>query len=563
MKTKMCKLINVALALLMMAGLSSCKKEHYYFYNDNEAGTFDIQGTDDKSILNNSITLTDGDSLKIIFTPSTKYQNKNLTFTISCPKLEEVEGIPGLFIAHKNKLSIGENTISVSVQCNQTEKSSDDEYVYSLSAKKDFKLILKENISLEIDLDDINLAATGGEQKTVLVTSNQRWEASSNVSWLKVNVSSVNEGILIYAEDNTSTSERSGIVTIATLTDEPIKKEIKVTQAGKESSSVLFEEPYIAWGTARTNVKNAMSARGYTLVNESTSSSDGYYLAYNGKYKEYISMYMFDSDMNLESVSLMVQTSVASLYEVKAYLTSELNYLYITSINGVDGYVSSDKKTIVAVTAQSVSGTDFIRLSFTSAEQSPDSDTLFEAPYTEWGASRSNVKSTMSNRGYTLANESNSASDNYYLAYNGKKKEMTSMYLFDTNVELKTIAIILQQSDASVSEVGTFLTEKLGYIFLAEMEGSDCYFSSDYTNVVLVNSQTLDEIAVTMVQFADISSLYSSSQKPSQSQLKTTLHKLQQSKLPLHGMKVAAKQAISNKFLRLSLKTIPALPLKK
>lgn len=562
MKKTIVKLMSVALSLVMLAGFYSCKKEYYYNVTDNAAGRFQLlkYPTGENLLGGNAPSLFDGDTLRVVFEPKEKYKDR--AFDIQCDKLVKADNAQDLYIAKGSSLSLGENTISLTATCKVSFDDGDDHYTYDISATQSCKLTLSAPTVLEVSTESIELSATGGEQKTVKVTCNTSWQATSNASWLKVIGSGNGNGsLVVYADNNDSTSPRTGIVTVATTAGEKIQKEISVTQAGIEVSPVLFEAPYTVWGSARSTVKGTMSTRGYTLASESTSASDNYYLTYNGKYKELGSMYMFDNNMKLNQVIVMFQSSVATTSQAGQYLTSELGYIYVTSINGTDGYVSKDEKTVVLVSSQSVSGQDLTVVTFADPNQVSD-QTLFEAPYTVWGAARSTVKSTMSSRGYTLADESTSASDNYYLGYEGKYQELASMYMFDTNIKLSQVAVLLEQSVASVDEVGDYLTSELGYTYLSASGGSKGYVSSDYETLVAVSTQTVSNQVITVVTFIDVNSLSSATPAANKQHAKTYLQKMNQPKLP-EQLTTTIRNAKFQKTLRSINQKQLVLPLAK
>jgi hypothetical protein len=147
---------------------------------------------------------------------------------------------------------------------------------------------------------------------------------------------------------------------------------------------------------------------GYTLYKEETTS-----LAYIGKDKETLIMYNF-VDSKLSGSAVAVATSAATRTEIDAQLQSR-GYQYVGEEDGTYIYLSTDQKTIATISENSSVGAYYIY--YLPYSESP-STKLFEEPYVNWGATRSTVKSAVSNRGYTLIDESTSSSDNYYLAYN-------------------------------------------------------------------------------------------------------------------------------------------------
>ena len=97
-----------------------------------------------------------------------------------------------------------------------------------------------------------------------------------------------------------------------------------------------FEEPYIKWGASRPTVKTEMAKRGYTLYKESTNVSEGYHLAYNGKYEEGLSMYLFDRLMQLEQVQVAFAGNLID--ELRNYVVSSMSYTFAGTSNDGSQY---------------------------------------------------------------------------------------------------------------------------------------------------------------------------------------------------------------------------------
>ena len=95
-----------------------------------------------------------------------------------------------------------------------------------------------------------------------------------------------------------------------------------------QNKTKLYEEPYIVWGTARSTVKSKVSNMGYTLAGESTSASNGYYLAYKGKNKEIQNEYYFNSQQQLSEVDVIFLASDVSLDDARNYLASDMSYTF-------------------------------------------------------------------------------------------------------------------------------------------------------------------------------------------------------------------------------------------
>lgn len=98
--------------------------------------------------------------------------------------------------------------------------------------------------------------------------------------------------------------------------------------SNQQSSIVLYEEPYVNWGAARGTVKSAVSGMGYTLWTESTLASNNYYLVYKPKNKEAYTQYLFDNSQTLEMIAVVFESSIASVNDLRTYLSGTLSYTY-------------------------------------------------------------------------------------------------------------------------------------------------------------------------------------------------------------------------------------------
>ncbi len=108
----------------------------------------------------------------------------------------------------------------------------------------------------------------------------------------------------------------------------------------------MFKEPCTHWGCTKSNVKSFMS--GYTMLRD-----DSELLAYDGKYKENLTMYNFKSD-KLESAAVTVSTSTVSAEEIVDFMNT--NYQYIKKVDDIYAFATSDGNTAVLLT---VSKTDY------------------------------------------------------------------------------------------------------------------------------------------------------------------------------------------------------------
>ena len=117
----------------------------------------------------------------------------------------------------------------------------------------------------------------------------------------------------------------------------------------------FFEEPYLSWGAARSNVKMQVGGMGYTLYTESTKASDHYYLVYEGKNRETMNVYYFDNSQRLNQVQIVFSGSMVD--ELAEFVTSELGYTYQgTSSDGTEHYFLTPNRLSTAIIYVSESG---------------------------------------------------------------------------------------------------------------------------------------------------------------------------------------------------------------
>lgn len=152
------------------------------------------------------------------------------------------------------------------------------------------------------------------------------------------------------------------------------------------------------------------------------------------------------------------------------------------------------------------------------------------------------VKNTMESRGYKLSAESSNSDNGYYLGYEGKHKELLSMYNFDSNAKLTNVAVAVRTSVASKSEVCSYLLDELNYSLIAEETEYSGYSSQDYRTIALVTSTTLSGLSVTLVTFVPLGSGISSVQSN-----RNYVRELMSKNNPTKNLKVVLKKYIGKK----------------
>lgn len=353
--------------------------------------------------------------------------------------------------------------------------------------------------TLSVSPTEVTLGSASNSKESIKVTSNTSWEITGNPSWLSLSTKSGtgNATITLTATANISSSNRTATLIISDTSGEK-SVSVSVIQKGATISDVIYREPYTAWGATMTQTKNYMSS--YTLYDEDTNS-----LAYYGKDKELLIMYMFDNS-KLYSAAVAIETSKTTITAIGNQLTRN-GYTYLGESDGTHLYSSNDSKTYVMIGTSTTTTTSVYQVTYIDASRINNNGTLFEAPYTNWSASPTLVKSTMSSRGYTLETDKTTSTGGY-LGYSGKYKEILSMYSFNSNNKLEQIDILLLASTATVSDTREYLTSELKYTYVnTTSSGGLLFLSNDYNTVVLLQSSQLNGTNVTLVSFVSYDSI--------------------------------------------------------
>ena len=251
--------------------------------------------------------------------------------------------------------------------------------------------------------------------------------------------------------------------------------------------TVIYREPYTEWGASKAQTRSYMS--GYNLYKEDTN-----YLAYYGKDSETLVLYNYNNS-KLVMASVAVQTSKTTLSAIARQLNNN-GYTEIGSDNSL--FISLDAKTTVTISTDTDLDAYYIQYYDTNEIIG---NQLFEEPYLSWGTARSNVASTMQERGYILYTEKNTASDRYYLCYNGKYEELTSLYYFDSNKRLEEVSIAFLKSNCSIDELMEYLSSTLSYTYIGTNTSKTSYYflTKDKKSYAIVGNMGDDYVTISYV----------------------------------------------------------------
>lgn len=252
------------------------------------------------------------------------------------------------------------------------------------------------------------------------------------------------------------------------------------------AADMIYHEPFTSWGASKWQTKNYMT--GYKIYDEKDNS-----LTYYGKDLEALIGYSFQNSL-LVTATVVVPASQTTIKAIGQQLKKN-NYKVLDDSGDMPIYISADAKTTVAVLKDEESDAFYIRYMDTN---SIIGEVLFEEPFITWNTSRSKVKETIRNRGYEMVDESNNASDYYYVAYFGKEKEKYSFYFFNSNLQLEEVRITLDGSKFSVEEVRKYLANQLSYNYVGTSSDKTQYYylTKDSKTLVIVKKMDSNYISV-------------------------------------------------------------------
>lgn len=148
-------------------------------------------------------------------------------------------------------------------------------------------------------------------------------------------------------------------------------------------------------------------------------------------------------------------------------------------------------------------------------------ETLFEIPYTEWGASKEDVRSYLSSLNYPLVDEGNS-----YLMYAKKYKESFSIYNFTSSNKLKYVDFYFESDSVPISEIIWFVPRKCNatYYVTSEDGSTIWYLTNDEKSAIGIASvKTADGSTVNIVRYLDNTGASSARSKAKESLQKKSL----------------------------------------
>lgn len=148
-------------------------------------------------------------------------------------------------------------------------------------------------------------------------------------------------------------------------------------------------------------------------------------------------------------------------------------------------------------------------------------ETLFEIPYTEWGASKEDVRSYLSSLNYPLVDEGNS-----YLMYAKMYKESFSIYSFTSSNKLKYVDFYFESDNVPISEIIWFVPRKCNATYYGTSEDGSTiwYLTNDEKSLIGIASvKTADGSTVNIVRYLDNTGASSAKSKVKESLQKKSL----------------------------------------
>lgn len=369
----------------------------------------------------------------------------------------------------------------------------------------------------DISPERVMLTAEAEAMSVLTIETNSSWHLiSGKPSWLTVTPDRGNASGVVTLTATANTSPEPRTATLRFGTDGAITKDVTVEQAGPLPAT-LFALPYMGWEASEATVRQNMSS--YTLRDEGYNTSGTRYLYYNAKYREYGTIMFITDGFGLSSSRVVVRKDAATIEEIDALLREASFLLDHVNDDGsrVYGFVNLSTVSIETMVDvyESTDGAsyyvDFISYKYLQPE--PPAPNYFDKPYLAWGTSRSSVRSYMLNNGYKLIDESLTANNGYYLAFDGRQQEEFSAYYFDAARLLMQVSVAVETSVATRSQLGTFLTDGLNFIALGPSSDgtSDLFISDDMVTAAYVSTSVMSSGAqVNIVTFIDFNSTSSS-----------------------------------------------------
>ena len=216
----------------------------------NSSGTFNVTS-------NTSWSVT-GNKSWIHYSPSSETGNKTVTITVD------------------------ENTSTSSRSGTVTVKTSDNSISKTVTISQQGATVQK---TLTVSKSSINLGHAANSSSTFNVTSNTSWSVTGDKSWMHFSPPSGtgNKTVTITVDENTSTSPRSGTVTVKT-SDNSIAKTVAITQQGAtvqktltvSESSIILSHAANSSGTFNVTSNTSWSVTGdKSWIHFSPSSYSG------------------------------------------------------------------------------------------------------------------------------------------------------------------------------------------------------------------------------------------------------------------------------------------------
>lgn len=322
--------------------------------------------------------------------------------------------------------------------------------------------------SLKVNQEYIILGVFETQRTAIIIEANTSWSVSADEAWVSLSKAQGkgNDTIYVSGEYNDG-GERSASLTISATSHE-LTKHVAITQ--KSINDALFRDPVTEWGISPSDVKSHMSA--YTLYSENTHQ-----LVYTGLYREELTGYFFDNNKLVHSV-------VAILKNLAPYsdLTQDIAASGYTrknkSMDGFQTFRSLDDKTFVIIEEAYTFGLYYVRYK--------DYSEPFVMPYYSWNMSKSSAKTALEARGYSLIDDSNSASEGYALYYAGRRMDELVIYLFDSSKRLYRVGQVFDTSLVSFDRVCTYLTSHMGYYKFTDVSNGVAYRSKNGNTVAIV-----------------------------------------------------------------------------
>lgn len=241
------------------------------------------------------------------------------------------------------------------------------------------------------------------------------------------------------------------------------------------SQQDLYEAPYLNWGGTVTSVKSYM--KNYNLYSDiQIGPNDIYWMSYTGTGDVLLYEYQFTSETKgLCRAYVYLNRDNVTLADIENYLKKN-GYTYYGKDEDSGVTIYENSSTYVAINSMSSEQVNFWSIGYLDKNLIQTDDALtFKAPYLQWGATVSAVKSYMSD--FEIVSDIALDDDgNYSMTYEGKDDAAMYIYDFSTMTSgLHDVYLAFDAETVNLDAIKTYFASLSTYTEL-EYDSEDDYW---------------------------------------------------------------------------------------